>query len=488
MPKAIDLFSQPTQASQTGASGKAADLFAATPPVPAGMGIYSRLDVKPAKEKSWWDSVVNQFTGKDTFLQRTGDVFGHVGIGFAKEAGKRVAEASVLGEKTLIRPIDKVLGTESEEKPLGEQVIESKALEPVGLAEKAGSLAERFVEAYLGVKVMGSATTMKQAFAQGSAITESQLTLSGVGKGDDPGKAAFDAIPYAALSGGISAATFGLLNWLSGKERGLAKTFNRELQPPTKEMAEQFKRGYATVGDDIASVMDDSGKPVYVGKSYEEMGKTAQREIADNSNMVRGYLRHFDELDIAAPEGKKVVFAEGGKAFDDMTSHFDTTYGAQLTKAQENILIKEAERLPVNMTREQMLDVRQSIDADIKPGDFSLKEGPKAFVAEVRLYLRDWLRKAIEGSVPNTPEGNVVRELNGRISTAYDVRDLSGLQRAVIEKAKISKGEGIWAFIRNVWDNVLFAPERSTVIPGALKSAAQAQPAIIGVTVTEIKD
>lgn len=420
--------------------------------------MLERFNADLAKKKengglmSWLSGGVNA-------LAKTGEAMGEFGIGFGKEAIRTVGAMSDIGEE--------ILSFGKADDTLGGRVAQSEVLKPTNTAQKVGAFAENVAEAYAGGVAIGAPKTALAAFIQGSALAEAQMTKGGVIEGKTASEAALDSLPWAIAAGGVSAGIYKVFSALSGGERGLAKQFNKELQPPKGPEIAKLKSGFKSIGDDIANITDDAGNKVYVGKSYDGMIDTAKEQIDTNAKVIRSALENADNTNPMSYSREPIRKA--------LLENMENTYGA-LEKQQVKTINKFVDMLPENMTRAEMHDSRMSIDKLLKRKDFQITDGPKAFATEVKLLVRDNLRKMMEQSVDDIS----IRDINQKISTAFNVRDLAYTQKFIKELEKESSSKGMWATIGRVIDDVIFTPEVSTRIPSAAASAAKGAPTAVG--------
>jgi len=392
--------------------------------------------------------------------------------GLVKKSLKRLGEVSATGEK--------MLSFDQAEDTLGQSLAQSEKLESTKWMEKAGELGYVFAEAYGTLGLVGKATTMKGAFTRGAGLTGSQVTIEGVGQKDKPlTEAVIDAIPSAIISGGLSAGIWGIFNWLSGGDRGLAKQFNKELNPKTNEMAKQIEHGFKTTGDEIAGVVDSKGKSIYAHQNYAGMKNTAQSQIDQLSPQARGLLADFDKSHPAVIPRDNIT----SKVID----YFNKRYSGELTTSNENTILRELSRVPEQMTRTQTLDTRQAIDTLLKESDFNISKTSEIapIVKEVRLLIRKLLNDEIVKSMPESEIGKAFTAINRKIMIGYDVRSLSAIQEAIIEKMKMSGSKT--SFIKNVIDHIILPPQLTTRLPEVFGTASKWTPPVVSGVISKIK-
>lgn len=129
----------------------------------------------------------------------------------------------------------------------------------------------------------------------------------------------------------------------------------------------------------------------------------------------------------------------------------------------------ELKKLPPKMNILDALKNRQIIDSKIPKGFWIDPNPQKAFIGNVRYYLRGLMKDAIEQAAPSAP----IKQLNQKIGLAMDVKDLSYLQEALRAKGQGVSSIGFWKPISLILDKTLFNPSITTRVAQGISRAGQ---------------
>jgi len=295
---------------------------------------------------------------------------------------------------------------------------------------------------------------------------------AGTKKGLEQDKEAIGVIKDTVKGGAFGLAT-GLL--FEGIFAGIKKTaplfgkntYNKELQPDANELAASIKRNADTFGTKVRNVVDDRGKPVYVG-GYKKMLEQAKKEVSSNGNKLNSLLKQADKADDLTISRDKIA--------GDIIKKLQDQYG-KLTSNQLKTVKMFVNKMPNEMSRVDMLKNKRLYDSLMSKTDWNkiiLGDTQASFAGQVKFMLRDNLKKAIE----NSTDDAVVKGLNSRMGIGMEVRDLVAKQLANRTRMKVN-ASGINPFSRlisRIWDDALFAPALTTRASQATKVIGQMVP------------
>jgi len=355
---------------------------------------------------------------------------------------KRLQDPNVSREqKDKLAELSQELGIST----IGQVDAVQKTAKDVG-AEALGTLGTIALGAKPGKSLIGR-LSMATAFGTGA----------GTKKGLEQDKQAVDILKEAAKGGAIGLATGvffeGLMRGVKGISKTIGKnTYNKELQPNVNEMAARIKKNADTFGVQVRNVVDDSGKPVYVG-GYNKLLSQGKREVANNGKKLETLLKQADKIDDFSISRDKVA--------GEIVSKFKNQYGS-LEKGQLKTINMFLKKMPIRMNRTDMLQNKRMYDGFLKNTDWGkvATDNQLAFASDVKYFLRTSLKKGIENSTDDV----VVKGLNSRMGLGMEVRDLVAQQLAQRARMKIKSGGGwvIGKLVSRIWDDVLFAPALTT--------------------------
>lgn len=237
--------------------------------------------------------------------------------------------------------------------------------------------------------------------------------------------------------------------------------YNKELQSETKQLTADIRRNAQTFGEKVRNVVDDKGKPVYVG-NYKTLLKKSQEEISTNGSKLKSLLTTLDKTN--------PVKVSRNEATKGLVSSLQDEFGS-LTKQQVETIKMEIKRLPQQMNREEMLSAKRLVDGLIKKTDWDKimsGDGQSAFAAQVKYIIRDNLKNLIE----QNSDDAVIKSLNQRMSIGMEVSDLVAKQLAIRAKQKISATGGVfYKLFGKVIDDYILNPAITTRFSQATKQA-----------------
>lgn len=283
--------------------------------------------------------------------------------------------------------------------------------------------------------------------------------LAGGGKAAREEASGKDILKSTAVGGAIGGAISGafegvggLLKMARGTQFVKDKTtnvYNKELQPPTKELETQIKRGFETFGGKVRDVVDDSGKPVYVG-TYKQLLQKSKDEVKNQGNILQSKLKDYNNISATRDE-----------ISGDIVQRLSDEYGT-LTDLQVQTVKDLVRKMPQKMNPTQMLENKRLYDRLVSNTDWSKiaqnTDPQLSFATEVKYILRDNLRKAINEKTKDAS----IQAINNRMGIGMEVRDLAATQIARRAKEKITSSNVFTRVIGKIIDDVLFNPAMTT--------------------------
>ena len=280
-------------------------------------------------------------------------------------------------------------------------------------------------------------------------------TASGVSSAMERDEDAGNIVKSGVVSGTIGLLLSSFAEGIFAGARQFGKnTYNKELQPPKKDLVKQIENNWKTFGEQVRSLKDESGKYVYQG-GYNNMKKQAEEQLAKNGEKLTSLLKKYDNLKIYK-----------GDVAKDITGQMENTFG-KLSPAQIKSIQFEMNRIPNSFTPAEALKYKRMYDGLI-PDSFWTKAGDAnvAFNTQVKYILRDGLRESINNKIKD----NIVTTLNNNLSIAMDMRHLTSEQIAIRTTEKISSSGGVLNKIfGKIWDDVLFNPALTTRVSQAIQ-------------------
>lgn len=257
--------------------------------------------------------------------------------------------------------------------------------------------------------------------AYGTALGAGGGTVSGLSQNKSAGEIAKEAGQGAAIGAAFGTAAEGIGSIIHkiGQSRRVGATGSRFLGESSKDVANELKSGYDSVGRQMLEQTDDTGKFVYQG-GLNKVLNTSQKEIAASTKAAREVARQNPGLVINKNSVADDVVSQLADQFTDLT-------GSELNKVQTEFNRYFGNK--VNFSPDELLNIRQSVDKQINPRYWKsvLSGNTKgAFGDHVRYTIRNSIRKQMNQQLANTP----FEKLNLRASLAYDIQDLAALQVA----------------------------------------------------------
>lgn len=279
----------------------------------------------------------------------------------------------------------------------------------------------------------------------GTAVGATTGTAEALKKDED--------VPNIVQSGLLSA---GIGFALSGASEGVSKlfsklgknTYNKELQPPKKEVTKEIENNWKTFGEKVRELTDDAGKPVYQG-GYTTMKKKAEKQLETKGSELLNLAKQYDD---------SVTIYQGDIA-KDLIPELQNTFG-KLSPVQIKNIQFELNRMPSNFNVTDAIKMKRMYDGLI-PDSYWLKAGDSntAFNTQVKYLIRDKLRDVINKKVPD----GLVNKLNNELSLAMDIKHLASEQIANRTTSKISASGGVFnKILGKIWDDYIFNPAITT--------------------------
>lgn len=412
---------------------------------------YKNLINQPSKKP------IDTFLSGHSILKGISDVIGTTGLGkgiaqgiFLKYTPEgRDIEKQILAGKMNYNDLENIVGGGVTNKEIIGSTIKTGALVGGIAAKPLTALGRVGVGAVAGAGIGG-----------GQALEENK----------DLGEVAIGAATGAVIGGGVS----GLLEGLGLGLRKISQskyiqsrtgsTYNKELQPPVKEVAKDIEKGFKTFGEQVANVVDDKGNPVYVG-NYNTLLNKSKSEIIKKSTELKNFLSSIKNVQVNKNEVSK-----------DIIKTMEDRYG-RLTPSQIKQIGFEVSRMPTKMDLPKLLDIKRMYDNLIPESFWSKIDDPAiAFPSLVKYTLRDNARKIINEKAAQSfgltsKELPIIQKLNNEIGIAMDVKGLSASQLAKRATRKIS-GEGgfLYKMVGRFIDDVLFNPAITTRSSQAIRN------------------
>lgn len=406
----------------------------------------SQIDGKPTPDLE--TNVTDTFLTGHPVLRGISDFIGTTGLakGVAqgiflkftpegKEMTKLIAEG-----KANYSDLEKIVGKASNKEIVGSAIQTGASITALGKAP-----AKAISRVALGTGV-GAGIGAGKALEKGGGIKEvAKGTAIGAGTG----------LAVSGVLEGISAG----VRWISQSKAIQARTgatYTKALQPPKKEIAKDIERGFKSFGEEVANVVDDKGKPVYVG-GYKTLLQKAKDQLATKGGQLKSALASNKTATITRDE-----VAEGVQAA------MENNYG-KLTTPQIKQINFEVSRMPEKMDLSGLEDTKRMFDNLIPDSFWSKIDDPGAnFPSLVKYTLRDNARKLIDIKSANP----LIQKLNREMSVAMDVRKLVSSQLATKELQRLSGSSSyISKVISKVLDTFILNPAETTRLSQAVRTA-----------------
>ena len=282
-----------------------------------------------------------------------------------------------------------------------------------------------------------------------------------------------------AAAGAVAAGAFeGVRKLVSfaGKTRAAQKfagrRINRELQPPTKEIAGALERDGRTFGEKVVAVRDKTGRPIYQG-NLGQLRDTATDDISTQGKELMKKVGKIKKTITTRAELKKMVLEQLDDEYGMLTSGH---------MGEKEMVAREAMRMPSVLNGRQTVLSKRIYDNKIPDSFWSkLKSGDRktAIAIHARYLFRDGLRKLL-----NERSGDkAIQALNDRMSLGMDVRKLAALQMAKVELEKLPFS--LTNLLGRILEGTIFRPAVTTRIAGA--AAAPIRGAAPGAAATALR-
>ena len=320
---------------------------------------------------------------------------------------------------------------------------------------KAGGALASKLGAKKAVSTIGGRLALGTTFGAGAGAQQALGAEKSVG----------EIAKSTAIGAGVGLAVGGAVEGIGALLRKAVQTkpvqklignvYNRELQPPTKDMVADLERHAQSIGQRVANETDDTGKAIYKG-GYDTMARQAEGQISKNANLLKSQLKNV----------KTTIKAQSFK--EQLLSKLKDEFGF-LDDGQLATIEAEIKKLPPKMNPLELLNQRQIVDSKIPKGFWIEPNPQRAFVGNVRYYLRGLMKNSIEQLAPTTP----VKQLNQKIGLAIDVKDLAYLQEAIRMKGRGVASIGFWKPIAYALDRTIFNPQITTRVAQGIKKLGQ---------------
>jgi hypothetical protein len=260
-----------------------------------------------------------------------------------------------------------------------------------------------------------------------------------------------------ALSGIFEGIGAGLRKVASSKmgERVAGRVYTRELAPPKKEIAKDIENGFKTFGEEVSQVVDDAGKPIYVGR-YRTLLSKAKSELADKGEKLMQRADNYSD-----------TFITRNEAAGDIVQQMQNEYG-RLTPKQLKDISFEVSRMPQQFNIKGGIETKRLYD-NLIPDSFWTKidDPATSFASSVKYKLRDKIRQLINEKTADP----VIQKLNNEMSIAMDVKKLTASQLA--QRELKSGATGLWSRISKIADDTIFNPAITTRASQTLRNLGQ---------------
>lgn len=319
-------------------------------------------------------------------------------------------------------------------------------------------------------KALKPATTIIGRIAQGTALGAGFGAAGAITEDKDIKEIAKSTAIGAGVGFGVSGLLEGVGAGLrvignrEGTQKLVGNVYNKELQPPMKEISKDIQSGFKTFGEEVSNVTDNQGNPIYTG-TYKTLLAKAKNEVVVKGSELNKTIRSYDNLTATRYE----VAGELQQAMENI-------YG-KLKSSQIKAIEFEASRMPEKMNMSELLKAKRMYD-DLIPDSFwsKLDDPAVSFPSYVKYLLRDSARTVI-----NEKTGDpLIQKLNNEMSIGMEVKKLVSNQLAKRALSKISEiggtGQARNPFsyvISKFIDDVLLNPTITTRVSQAIKTAGQ---------------
>lgn len=292
----------------------------------------------------------------------------------------------------------------------------------------------------------------------------------------------------ALISGAFELGALGINKAVNLKNSKLlneasANIYNKELQTPVKEVQNAIKYNYKTLGEEVRNVVDDTGKPVYVG-TYKTLRQKAENELSKYGQKLEERINQYGGTATTSIDD---IFKPIIDQMENSYSGLSDTQLKQIDFIKKKVLnqIQEFKTLSDGgehyLTVPEMQKAKRVVDNLMKDTDWTrIAQGDAqlAFSAEVKHDVREALRKMIN----EKSQDATIQQLNNRLSTAMTVRDLVArqeAQRAISKTFKAGSGGFFGKFIDKVIDDLVLNPAVTTRASQILKPSGKISPKLV---------
>lgn len=377
-----------------------------------------------------------------------GDTAKGFGAGLLKGAASTLAGASSLGEKIIGAPAA-LLGVNSSDKPLGQQVQESGLVTPQGAAQKVGFGTEQGAEFLLpGEGEIKAASEAEKGLGLSGKVGEGLLARTGKAAG----RLALRSAVSGTSAAGVQSLQQGAINKKSAETGGLVAGTTAAVSPLidagvavykalNPDAVTSFVRGVAPTGKRAAdfaptaktAMADMAGEAQRSGIDLAKSEKPFDDALKATSGAKKWIWKQYEGL---MGGGKAMI--DGNKIADAMTSGIDSRFATQNPEAAARIkLVADTYRRQIPVGEAE--DFLQSANAELESYYAKNKVGRAAAMGDSStahvVKEADALREGIYGKL-NEMTGQDAAALKRRYGALSETESRLMSRKAVVDRAK----------------------------------------------------
>ena len=389
----------------------------------------------------------------------------------ASGASKSIGEANIAEAESnfqLAKLLNKP-GTTEEQKArirlqLGGKPIIPEAQQQIPELTKTGKDVSGEALGTLGWAAAGAAApaTLTGRLALGTALGAGTGAKGALERGEGAGgivkSTAKGAVAGLAVSGALEGIGYGIRQIAKSSlgQKTVGRIYNRELQPPTKEVAQDIEKGFRTFGEEAANIVDDAGKPIYVG-TYNTLKEKAKNQIVQKGSRLMKEAKGIDAL--VPKTSRKDIYKE-------VLNEVQDTLGG-LSASEMKKVSFEMGRMNQALSVTDKIEAKRLYDSLI-PDSAWLHAGDAntSFISQVRYAYRDALRRSIDADAAKV--GNTaIESLNKELGIAMDMKKLASTQLAKRQVEKLP-----WfKWLQRIVDDTVLNPAISTRAAQGIRTA-----------------
>jgi hypothetical protein len=312
--------------------------------------------------------------------------------------------------------------------------VASEALGTLGTAALAAT-APGGVAGRIGFGgLVGAGAGAKKGLEEGKGVTGvAKETLKGGAVG-------------AAVSGAFEGVAFGLGKLFKNTFQP-GKVYNRELTPPKKEVANDIAMGFKTFGQKASEVVDDAGKPVYVG-GYDKMLTQATKELDTQGKKLMTLADKYSDIKMDRSAITKNVIEK-----------IQDEYG-MLKPSELKLIQQEIGRIDkLKFNPKQAIEYKRLIDSKI-PDNFWEKMASGDRSTALATYTKYLIRDSLRNMVNEATGDAGIQAINNRLALAMDMKKLTAFKLAADQTKQLPRSIG--GFISDLLDKTLLHPGVTT--------------------------